>query len=409
MKIKTILLLLLSAILSNNVYADDTNYTISSDKKTITVTGDCTIPLEKFAPSTLPIYGDGEHGGVGQQGNDLFKTKTNNLNPSIRGIDFKRDNKKAKMIITFANLQDNQTVTFYHAKSDSLINSNGSFSRIDWSPDDRHKFSISVQKTEAQQADEVTSSLALTGETLPNDIEHTLLLRTDSLSQEMASLRNQLKKGGHDYFDWKIVSGTIILFLAIFFLLYRHIQSRMKILDKENSLLSEDVYALHIELDKFKKAAQQQSKEQTPPSLLNKEIKEFIVSQINALQGRTPSPIHSNPTTENVQNLQKVKDATKSIDTERVKYNPSDNSFTIEESETHIFRIYSQNESVFYTIVDNSDIRTQLGAMLQAFEGCITYQPPTLGASRIEPVNPGVLTKDGERFLVEKKLEIKFV
>ena len=372
MKNKTILLLLLSTILSNYVYADDANYTISSDKKTITVTGDCTIPLAEFAPSNLPIYGDGEHGGVGHKDDreiDLFQSKTRKLNPSIKGIDFKRDEGKAIMRITFAELPDNQTLFFFHAKSDSLKKEDGSFLKIDWSPNQTKKFSISVLKMEAQHAVGVASSLTLDGTSLPSDVEHTLLLRTDSLAEKMSSLRSKIEQGIR--FDWKTIVGIMCLLLLIFYVFYLYIKSCLKMMDEEIAKLKTEIQKLRLDISKISTTAKRKPNEPAPSSTLNEDIKKFIVSQIKTMQQTTvpvPTPPVPTPPAKKTDSENNVRNTARSIDTEVVKYNPSDNSFTLEESETHIFRIYSQNGKFFYTIVESSDIRSQLGAMLQAFE-----------------------------------------
>ena len=94
-----------------------------------------------------------------------------------------------------------------------------------------------------------------------------------------------------------------------------------------------------------------------------------------------------------------------------VKYHQYDNSFSLEETDIKIFRIYVRNGEYYYTIVEDSAVREELIGMLQMFEGCITYQTTDGVAKRIEPVTDGKLRKDGKKFYVDtnNKLVVRFV
>ena len=99
------------------------------------------------------------------------------------------------------------------------------------------------------------------------------------------------------------------------------------------------------------------------------------------------------------------------LDTDNVKYHQGDNSFSLEQTDIKIFRIYSKKGEYYYTIVDDSAVREELKGMLQAFEGCIIYQTTGGEAKRIEPVTDGKVIKDGNNFYVDvnNKLVVKFV
>ena len=106
---------------------------------------------------------------------------------------------------------------------------------------------------------------------------------------------------------------------------------------------------------------------------------------------------------------QKEKEQT--IDTDDVRYNQQDNSFSLDQNDQKIFRIYSRNGDFYYTLVNDNEIRQELIGMIQIFEGCITYQTTTGEDKRVEPVNDGKLRRDGNKFYVDTnhKLTVKLV
>ena len=98
------------------------------------------------------------------------------------------------------------------------------------------------------------------------------------------------------------------------------------------------------------------------------------------------------------------------MNTDDVKYNFDDNSFSLEKPETRIFRIFSDKGNYYYTIVEDLVIRKELAKVLKSYENCITSQPSNCPADRIEPVKSGKLIKDGNKFYVDvnNKLLVKF-
>lgn len=155
----------------------------------------------------------------------------------------------------------------------------------------------------------------------------------------------------------------------------------------------------------------QKNKEKS--SMTDDDIKRFIVEQIKNFQSSiypsTQHPIIStNPIMESVKK-ESEKEAP-SIDTDNVKYHQDDNSFSLEQTDIKIFKIYSKKGEYFYTIVDDPAVREEIIGMLQMFESCITYQTTDGIARRVEPVTDGKLRKEDNKFYVDanNKLVVKF-
>jgi hypothetical protein len=142
--------------------------------------------------------------------------------------------------------------------------------------------------------------------------------------------------------------------------------------------------------------------------MTREEIQAFVVSQIKYAQSQIPtvSPAYVQP-----KEPAKQQDVSSVLDTDKVKYHPDSNSFTIEDVDNPIFRIYSRGNDFFYTIVDDSATRQELVVIIPSYVGCITYQTTEGEASRVEPVSSGKLYKDGNSFIVDanNKLVVKFV
>ena len=148
-------------------------------------------------------------------------------------------------------------------------------------------------------------------------------------------------------------------------------------------------------------------------SMTDEDIKRLIVEQIKSFQASiSPSTQHPIIATNPIMDPVK-KDNDKdvpTIDTDNIKYHPDDNSFSLEQTDIKIFKIYSKKGEYFYTIVDDSAVREEIIGMLQMFESCITYQTTDGVARRVEPVTDGKLRKEDNKFYVDanNKLVVKF-
>lgn len=161
MKTKTIVIALFVFSFVRSVYAQEKNYEISSDNKTITISGDCTINIEDFAPNNVNIYGNLDKGGITKSNDvksDLFEKKTEDLNKnsSHKGVTFQKEKLDntghAQICITYSEFEG-CSLSFYCAKSEEKNNSNG-VPYLDWSPDKEHTFAIDLRK----RTDETTEN-----------------------------------------------------------------------------------------------------------------------------------------------------------------------------------------------------------------------------------------------------------
>jgi hypothetical protein len=146
-----------------------------------------------------------------------------------------------------------------------------------------------------------------------------------------------------------------------------------------------------------------------PDTMTRDEIQTFVVSQIRSLQPQIVTPVSNSGTP--IQEPERKPVASSVLDTDQVKYHSDSNSFTIENVDNPVFRIYEKGNDFYYTIVDDIMTRKELVGIIPSYAGCITYQTIEGEASSIEPVNPGKLYKDGNRFVVDanNKLAIRFV
>lgn len=421
MKPKCFTILILLSFLCNRIAAQE--YEISLDRKTITVKANCTIPVEKFAPSNIIIYGNGDKGGDGKmtvkgRGQvyvDRFKLKTEELNgKNAPGVSFKRENKIAYVIFDFSKLKSDTELQFYAAKSSNIRDPRDTTKMmIDWSPDKNNIFKVSVKKW--QDSSNAANAIEANNPEIPGKQTVANSYEIAEVKKKLEKLENEivvLKKREDPSIDWTlpIYLFMVLLVSCLFFSMNR---KRLKVLSKANSELGKAVNEL-----KAKKNSQvvpqqvQQVKEKVGRLMTDDEIKRFVVEQIKAVRMQesvvdNQKPIEKKP----VQTNTPVTEGNQYGDTDNVKYHQNDNSFSIEQTDIHIFRIYAKGGDYYYTIVDDPAIREELIGMLQMFEGCIAYQTTDRVAKRVEPVTDGKLRKEGNRFYVDNnnKMIVKFV
>lgn len=414
MKLKFYVILILCLILSNKVGAQ--GYQLSADKKTITVEADCTIPLESFAPNSVTdIYGNRGKGGE----NGLFAKKCAELNKNVRGITFIQENTIAVIKISFSKLTDNTSLTFYEAKSREIEKEDSTGVKrklIDWIPDTSKKFSITITKKQEEVASSTignnTTTILPDNQTVNNSIEiNELKDIVDGLSNKIKRLEKEVGIEKNEGIDKSLVILGVIIVLLVGFLRYRDKKEAQKDFKYLDSALEKNVKELNLKIANISNSQHTPSaKSKGGSTMTDEDIKRFIAEQIKSIhpQMSTPSPLILPPT---VQNSTSAKDNDQLHDTEDVKYHQEDNSFSLEPTDIHIFKIYSRKGEYFYTIVDDSAVREELGGMLQMFEGCITYQTTDGVAKRVEPVTDGRLRKGNNKFYVDpsNKLVVKFV
>ena len=417
MNLKFCILLVFCFILINKMFAQ--GYEISQDRKEITVSGNCTIPIEEFAPNNVNIYGNREKGGVGSNNSgdavDLFSIRTLDLNKNIKGFSFRRnENGIATIVIDFDKINNETKLSFYQAISTDKINSKGQIVGKEWKPDYEHTFAVGIVKSNSTSEESATESSS-DGYSSDNKSGQNTFgieevnLRIEKLIHEVDRIKNK------SVFD---ISVPLLIALFVGLLIGFFINRRNRVVLKH---LSEECSDLRNVVDNWKEKNNNQmnshytslQKNKEKFSMTDEDIKRFIVEQIKSFQASiSPSTQHpiiaTNPIMESVK-----KDNDKdvpTIDTDNVKYHPDDNSFSLEQTDIKIFKIYSKKGEYFYTIVDDSAVREEIIGMLQMFESCITYQTTDGVARRVEPVTDGKLRKEDNMFYVDanNKLVVKF-
>lgn len=381
------ILLTLWLILSYEVSAQD--YQISTDKKTITVSSDCSIPVEEFAPSDIDIYGNGNKGGVNRSGTDLFSQKTLELNNYPKGILFKRDQSAfATVEIKFDEINEETDLKFYQAV---FTSQNG------WSPDINHTFQITIKKSivHGAEGEDFTGSNRNTFEI--KDIQNIL----EKLTYDVDSLKRNN--------NIRLIITLLLIGLSIGLFLFKKNRKALNDLSKDYSELKKAVDNWDKNSIQTASAPGTPQKNKGKNTMSDDDIKRFIVEQIKRLQPQNVSStiqptVITNPNTSPTQKEEQMHD------TDNVKYHQNDNSFSLEQTDIKIFRMYSRKGEYYYTIVDDTAVREELIGMLQMFEGCITYQTTDGVAKKVEPVTDGKLRKDGNKFYVDpnNKLVVKF-
>lgn len=390
------------------MFAQD--YEISQDRKEITVSGNCTIPIEEFAPNNVDIYGNREKGGVGSNGEDLFSERTLTLNKDKKGFSFKRNEEGVAIIVIDFDQINNETELFFYQ---AIYKNTQSGTGKDWYPSE-NKCGVRILKSKLTSEESATKS-GSDGYLADNEganntsrIED-VNLRIDSLIHEVDGIKNK-----------SVFENIIPLLIALFvgLLIGVFINRRNRVVLKR---LSEECSDLKKVVDNWKVKNNNQmnshytslQKNKEKSSMTDDDIKRFIVEQIKSFQTFiSPSTQHpiivTNPIMESVK-----KDNNKevmTIDTDNVKYHQDDNSFSLEQTDIKIFKIYSKKGEYFYTIVDDPAVREEIIGMLQMFESCITYQTTDGVAKRVEPVTDGKLRKEDNKFYVDanNKLVVKF-
>lgn len=413
MKLKFCILLVLCFILINKMFAQD--YKISQDRKEITVSGNCTIPIEKFAPLNVNIYGNREKGGVGSHKGvavDLYSKRTLDLNKNIKGFSFQRnENGIATIVIDFDKINNETTLSFYQAISTDKKNSTG---HIEWNPDYKQTFAVRIVKSNSTSEESARKS-GSDGYLPNNNSVHTtsgiedVNSKINSLIHEVDGIKNKSV--------FEIIFPLLIALFVGLLIGYFINRSNWVVLKH----LSEECSDLRKVVDNWKMKNYNQTnshytslqKNKEKSSMTDDDIKRFIVEQIKSFQtsispSTQDSIIATNPIMESVKKNNDKEIPT--IDTDNVKYHQDDNSFSLEQTDIKIFKIYSKEGEYFYTIVDDSAVREEIIGMLQMFESCITYQTTDGVARRVEPVTDGKLRKEDNKFYVDanNKLVVKF-
>lgn len=86
-----------------------------------------------------------------------------------------------------------------------------------------------------------------------------------------------------------------------------------------------------------------------------------------------------------------------SIDTDNVVFDMSSNTFSIGDTDIKIFRIYSEGDKYFYSIVHDQKVREEFLNMITSFSSCVYVTNPSFqNAKSLEPCEDGKLIKIGD-------------
>lgn len=432
MKLKFYILFALCFMLVNGASAQ--GYTVSRDGNTdkiiVTVSGDCSIPVSKFATalgvraSSVEVYGDKGRGGD----ENLFATKTKEVNnPSdLKGFAFEKMgmNSPATVKIDFKEIEDDVTLKFYKAQWKG---------KMGYCPGQTFSVNFRKEQNSASGTDQSnTGKKLLTIEELSrklNDMEN----RLDNLERGVKKHNKAMM----------LIPGlvtpvflTLLALLIIGGIIYRKNKKKLKSpSDKSSASGTEDGSNGSFQCDNPSSTnnGSQKKKNILTEEDLNKLLSKNLVlylekylteDKLNRFLSSVKGKYLINTIVECIKKEQEISSSecnqqsqlplsplpTLAMNTDDVKYNFDDNSFSLEKPETRIFRIYSDKGNYNYTIVEDLEIRKELAKVLKSYENCITSQPSNCPADRIEPVKSGKLIKNGNKFYVDvnNKLLVKF-
>lgn len=365
----------------------------SGVQNVIKLNKDFTFVVGEMFP-TAKLYGDDAF-------DNNYAEDTKSLNKDIKGVEFFREDGRAKVRIKHNEIGDEPfIVKFYAAK----LNQNGF-----WGKDEANKLELRFVKIISESEVGDNENFSQNG-THGSDLSST----SNSVMQDI-DLKHELARLDERVFDlesintsefplWPIILSCIVAALLALWILRLNykINSFQKELEKnlsakeENTKLKEVVKATHIPNNPVMSKTEIET-------IIDAKIKKMLEEKaISAVEER------SHPSE---QPVVKQSETAFSIDTIDVKFNQADNSFTIEKTDMHIWRIYSKDDAFFYTIVEDDSIREGMATSIETFKGCISYFSSDQLAQRIEPVLDGRLKKLGDKFYVDEsnKLEVKFV
>ena len=400
--------------------APEENYKVLS-KNTITrieVFGDCEIVIAEIAPEGKnTIYGDNVNNTTyGGNKEKLFQRNQVKPNRDKEGIKIYRNkDKRVVLSVQYSKIFEETEIQIVTAEYKDSIQALQENALAGYFPGP--SFKISVKKGSMNgNADATTDADNVApqsgGNTVHNASETEKLQKDiDKLNQEVSQLKKEIKYS--DRYDILLLFIALIG-LSIGYFLFKKNRKYLKGLSEECSDLKKVVNNKEkenrVQMDSHQSTSQ---KDNGRVSMTDDDIKRFIVDQITSfLTQFSPSTLQTTvAVSSNVDSITNpVKKEEQVINTDNVKFHQGDNSFTLEQTDIKIFRIYSQEGEFYYTIVNDSAVREELIGMLQMFEGCLTYQTTDGVAKRVEPVTAGKLRKDGNKFYVDanNKLVVKF-
>lgn len=401
-----------------SIYAQETSEgkfkvkSTTADLVKIEVFDDCDIIVAEIAPKGKKIiYGDNVN-GTQYGGSEQSRFKENQIEPNISSksiINIRQIKKRVVLSVNYSGLTEAK-IKIKTAEYKTEVRYPGYY------PSEK-TFEIQLIKGKRERNVEANTRNSY-GTTIPDGttLNNTLNIQIindslKSLSQDIDKLKNETPyKKAYGLSTLLIV--LLIGLLVVYYLLKKD-REKLKTLSKEHGNLKkivEEWEKKYIETGAYQTSPKENKKGTT---MSDEDVKKFIVEQINSVLSPSnssinkPSTLSASTTSATTLSTSKEKQLT---DTDDVKYYQNDNSFSIEQTNIKIFRIYSRKGEFYYTIVNDTSVREELIGMLQTFEGCITYQTFNGEAKRVEPVKDGKLRKEGNKFYVDanNKLVVKF-
>ena len=408
MKLKLYILFALCFMLVNGASAQ--GYTVSrvgnTDKIIVTVSGDCSIPVSKFATALrVPVIGE-------------IATQTPCENIMGFAIGSLEGDSKKTVNIDFKNIKDSVTLYFYKAEKHGDTYYYG------------QEFPVIFKKRNNLPSGTDQSN---TGE---------MLLTIDELNRELNDMKNKLenmkrgvKKHNKAMMPVTPVFLTLLALLIIGGIIYRKNKKKLKSPSGKSSASGKEEGSrgsLRCDGPSSRDNSSQKKNiltEEDLNKLLSKNLvpyleKHLTEDNLNRFLNSDKGNILINTIVEYIKKDQEISSSERNqqpqpplsplptpvMDTDDVKYNNVDNSFSMGKPDSRIFRIYYKEGNYYYTIIEDLVIRKELAGMLNSFEKCITSQPSNCPADRVEPVKSGKLIKDGNKFYVDvnNKLLVKF-
>ncbi len=413
MKLKFYILFALCFMLVNGASAQ--GYTVSrvgnTDRIIVTVSGDCSIPVSEFATALgVPVFGD-------------IATKTPCENKMGFAIGSFGGNSKKTVNIDFKNIKDSVILYFYKAEKYGDTYCYG------------QEFPVIFKKRNNLPPGTNPSN---TGKKLLTIEE--LSRKLNDMANKLDNLERDVKKHNK---AMMLVPGlvtpvflTLLALLIIGGIIYRKNKKKLKSpSDKNSASGKEDGSSGSFQGDgpsSTDNSSQKKKKNILTEEDLNKLLSKNLVpylekyltedklnrflssvkgkSLINTIVGYIKEQEFSSSERNQQPQPPQPPFPTPAMNTDDVKYDFVDNSFSLGKPETRIFRIFSDKGNYYYTIVEDLVIRKELAKVLKSYENCITSQPSNCPADRIEPVKSGKLIKDGNKFYVDvnNKLLVKF-
>lgn len=425
MKLKFYILFALCFMLVNGASAQ--GYTVSRDGNTdkiiVTVSGDCSIPVSEFATAlgeNVHVYGNANRGGEG----GCFASNTALINEAadLNGFTFNktRASNSAIVDIDFEKIKDGVTLEFYKA---IWRETKG------YCPD--QTFSVIFRKRTESAPSNNTGEKPLTIEELTCELNE-MKKKLDIMDQNVVKHNNAMM----------LIPGlvtpvflTLLALLIIWGIIYRKNKKKLKSPSGKSSASGKEEGSrgsLRCDGPSSRDNSSQKKNiltEEDLNKLLSKNLvqcleKHLTEDNLNRFLNSDKGNILINTIVEYIKKEQEISSSerdqqpqpplspllTPAMDTDDVKYNNVDNSFSLGKPDSRIFRIYYKEGNYYYTIIEDLVIRKELAGMLNSFEKCITSQPSNCPADRVEPVKSGKLIKDGNKFYVDvnNKLLVKF-